>query len=61
MGYRPTRPICGTSQVNRSDDEAGEENAVRALRAHLVATDGTGTVPDTAVRRAGPWTSPSTW
>lgn len=45
MGVKWTCPFCGKSQTNRSDDEYGEENAIAALRSHIVAADGDGHGP----------------
>ena len=38
-GFRWTCPYCGASRLNKSG-ESEEENAVAALRAHILATDG---------------------
>lgn len=38
-GYEWTCPYCGKSRLNRSDDEAGLENAKKALRTHIIASD----------------------
>lgn len=45
MGYQWTCPVCGKSQTNQSGGESGERNAVNALRAHIVASDGDGHGP----------------
>ena len=39
-GYEWRCPICSKSRLNASDDESGRENAVVALRTHVVASDG---------------------
>lgn len=39
-GYRWTCPLCGTSHLNTSDGERAKENAIVALRTHIVASDG---------------------
>lgn len=44
-GFRWTCPFCGTSRLNASGDESGRENALAALRTHIVASDGAGHGP----------------
>lgn len=44
-GYRWTCPICGKSRLNRSNGDEGEENAIAALRTHVMASDGAGHGP----------------
>lgn len=44
-GYRWTCPLCGLSRLNPSGEENGEENAVTALRAHVLASVGDGHGP----------------
>lgn len=44
-GFRWTCPYCGKSQLNRSAGDAGESNAIAALRNHIVATAGKGHGP----------------
>lgn len=39
-GYRWECPYCGASRLNTSEEESGEENAIAALRTHIVASDG---------------------
>lgn len=39
-GFRWECPFCGTSRLNASDDESGQDNALAALRTHIVASDG---------------------
>ena len=39
-GYRWTCPVCGATKLNQTVDGSGRTNAINALRAHLVATDG---------------------
>jgi len=38
-GYRWTCPYCGESRLNKSEDDAGERNAIAALRSHVLASD----------------------
>lgn len=40
MGHEWTCPYCGKSRLNKSGDEAGLENAIVALRTHIIASDG---------------------
>lgn len=39
-GFRWECPLCGMSRLNASDDESGGENALAAVRTHIVASDG---------------------
>jgi hypothetical protein len=39
-GYEWTCPYCGQSRTNSSNGEDGETNAIKALRTHIVASDG---------------------
>ena len=39
-GFRWDCPFCGTSRLNASDDASGKQNAIAALRTHIVASDG---------------------
>lgn len=39
-GFQWTCPFCGTSRLNAAADESGRENALVALRTHIVASDG---------------------
>lgn len=39
-GFRWECPFCGTSRLNTSEDRSGEENALAALRTHILASDG---------------------
>ena len=39
-GYEWTCPICGQSRMNNQSGPDGEENAIAALRTHIVASDG---------------------
>lgn len=38
-GFRWECPFCGTSRLNASEHESGEENAISALRTHVIASD----------------------
>lgn len=40
MGYRWECPYCGQTRTNAAASEAGEANALGALRSHIIATDG---------------------
>lgn len=40
-GFRWECPRCGMSRLNASEDASGEENALAAVRTHIVASDGT--------------------
>lgn len=39
-GFRWKCPLCGKSRLNATEDESGEENAIAAIRTHIVASDG---------------------
>lgn len=39
-GFRWECPFCGQTRLNRSEDGAGEENAITALRTHIISSDG---------------------
>lgn len=39
-GYEWTCPYCGKSQLNKSVGQSGKQNAIAALRTHVVASDG---------------------
>lgn len=50
-GYQWTCPFCGASRLNRSEQGEGPENAITALRSHILATNGIdhgprNTIPD---------------
>lgn len=38
--YRWTCPFCGPARINRPGGERGKENAIVALRTHIIASDG---------------------
>lgn len=44
-GYEWTCPYCSRSQLNKSRGDAGKQNAIAALRAHIQASDGDGHGP----------------
>ena len=44
-GYEWTCPYCDQSRLNPADDQAGEKNAIAALRAHIHSSDGDGHGP----------------
>lgn len=44
-GFRWTCPFCGLSRLNPSGEGYGEQNAVTALRAHVLASVGDGHGP----------------
>lgn len=39
-GFRWTCPFCGTSRLNTSGADSGEQNGVAALRSHVLASEG---------------------
>lgn len=45
MGFRWACPYYGTSRLDRSEDAAGEANAIAALRTHILTSDGAGPGP----------------
>lgn len=44
-GFEWDCPHCGKSRINQSGEEGGEESAIAALRAHIMASDGEGHGP----------------
>lgn len=44
-GFEWTCPFCDQSRFNVSEDESGNENAVSALRSHILASGGAGHGP----------------
>lgn len=41
-GFEWSCPFCGQSRLNVSEDGSGNENAVSALRSHILASEGSG-------------------
>lgn len=39
-GYEWTCPFCGKSRISTAGGEAGEQNAIAALRSHILASVG---------------------
>lgn len=44
-GYEWTCPFCGKSRLNSSAGGSGRQNAIAALRTHVLASDGDGHGP----------------
>ena len=38
-GFRWTCPICSASRLNATENDDGEDHAIAALQAHILATD----------------------